>query len=212
MRSGLICAALAALLSSAPCEATVVTFDELVPGGLSYDYLSPEQIRFQTFNVLDGSLVAIGPDQGGADPNGIALGVQSSLFDLRGLNIYTNQAGPGTAFPWGSFDNPTFDIAALGSEGGAVTILYYLATSSQPISQSVALTGTFQTIASPYTNVLNVQVRPASGNVAFQVDNFSFQAYVPEPSTWALMILGFGAIGLALRSDRKRRLPSLLMR
>ncbi|MBL8772788.1 MAG: PEPxxWA-CTERM sorting domain-containing protein [Phenylobacterium sp.] len=30
---------------------------------------------------------------------------------------------------------------------------------------------------------------------------------VPEPSTWALMILGFGAAGSALRANRRRALP-----
>lgn len=33
----------------------------------------------------------------------------------------------------------------------------------------------------------------------------SFDALVPEPATWALFILGFGAIGVMLRSARSRR-------
>ncbi len=37
-------------------------------------------------------------------------------------------------------------------------------------------------------------------NVA--VDNFSISA-VPEPATWALMLLGFGGLGVALRAGRK---------
>lgn len=34
--------------------------------------------------------------------------------------------------------------------------------------------------------------------------NLSLRAVVPEPATWAMMLLGFGAIGVALRQRRKR--------
>ncbi len=37
---------------------------------------------------------------------------------------------------------------------------------------------------------------------AFEFDNFAVAA-VPEPATWAFMILGFGAIGGAMRRQRK---------
>ncbi|GAC1418935.1 MAG: hypothetical protein NVSMB6_20840 [Burkholderiaceae bacterium] len=32
---------------------------------------------------------------------------------------------------------------------------------------------------------------------------------VPEPSTWAMMLLGFGAIGMATRSRRRRAVPQI---
>lgn len=44
---------------------------------------------------------------------------------------------------------------------------------------------------------------PGSANVT---GRFTFvTAPVPEPSTWALMLLGFGAIGAAMRSPARRR-------
>jgi hypothetical protein len=33
--------------------------------------------------------------------------------------------------------------------------------------------------------------------------NFSFTASVPEPGAWALMIVGFGGVGAAMRSRRR---------
>ena len=39
-----------------------------------------------------------------------------------------------------------------------------------------------------------------------QVSFDAFASGVPEPSTWALFILGFGAIGMMLRSGRGRAL------
>jgi hypothetical protein len=43
-----------------------------------------------------------------------------------------------------------------------------------------------------------------TGSNAFEVDNVSLAAAVPEPASWALMILGFGAAGAALRTGRRR--------
>lgn len=45
----------------------------------------------------------------------------------------------------------------------------------------------------------------SSGN-AFETDNFSINA-VPEPATWALMLVGFGAIGFGMRRRRHLGLP-----
>jgi hypothetical protein len=36
-----------------------------------------------------------------------------------------------------------------------------------------------------------------SGNASF------YQAAVPEPATWALMLIGFGGIGMAMRRRRR---------
>lgn len=37
------------------------------------------------------------------------------------------------------------------------------------------------------------------------VADFAFGGAVPEPGTWALFIVGFGAVGAVLRRDRKRQ-------
>jgi hypothetical protein len=38
------------------------------------------------------------------------------------------------------------------------------------------------------------------------LDNVAISSAVPEPATWAMMLLGFGATGAMLRSDRRRTL------
>lgn len=40
---------------------------------------------------------------------------------------------------------------------------------------------------------------PSDDPIGYAYDDFSFSAAVPEPGTWAMMLLGFGAVGLALR-------------
>lgn len=42
------------------------------------------------------------------------------------------------------------------------------------------------------------------------IDNIQLQTAVPEPGTWALMLLGFGAMGAYLRSTRPRRKSAVL--
>ena len=51
--------------------------------------------------------------------------------------------------------------------------------------------------------VVNQVVLRSTGN-SFEVDNFAgtIQAGVPEPATWAMMIIGFGAAGSVIRRRR----------
>jgi hypothetical protein len=59
------------------------------------------------------------------------------------------------------------------------------------------------------TYTLNIQGRPGTqsgsfgGSLAFSAANA-----VPEPGTWAMMLLGFGAMGVSLR---RRRKPNQIM-
>ena len=48
-------------------------------------------------------------------------------------------------------------------------------------------------------------INAASGN-DFALDNLSFASAVPEPGTWAMLFLGFGAIGLMMRRRQSRTL------
>ena len=47
-----------------------------------------------------------------------------------------------------------------------------------------------------------VDVELTSGGNAFEVSDFAASTAVPEPATWALMILGFGGAGAMLRRRR----------
>lgn len=49
-------------------------------------------------------------------------------------------------------------------------------------------------------------LRLTSGSNSFEVDNLAVTA-VPEPATWALMLVGFGLVGAGLRSRRTHSAP-----
>lgn len=48
------------------------------------------------------------------------------------------------------------------------------------------------------------------GNINTGIDDIRIQAAIPEPGTWALMLLGFGALGGSLRFRRSRPKVALL--
>jgi hypothetical protein len=50
------------------------------------------------------------------------------------------------------------------------------------------------------------KLRLTSTTNAFEIDNIAINPAVPEPATWALMILGFAGIGMAMR---RRSRPAL---
>ena len=75
--------------------------------------------------------------------------------------------------------------------------------------------------AGPWTDYQFVTtVTGSSSDLAFSfrddpgfmfLDNISVvSGAVPEPGTWAMMLLGFGAMGLAIRRDRKPKLANAL--
>ena len=62
----------------------------------------------------------------------------------------------------------------------------------------------FEFVATGSSTRIAFNVDPFSANVDGVLDNVALAA-VPEPSTWALLILGFGAIGFAMRRREETR-------
>jgi hypothetical protein len=64
-----------------------------------------------------------------------------------------------------------------------------------------------QSLSAGATNVLRVS-GSTGGDAAFSGTlSFAVAAAVPEPGTWALMLLGFGAVGGAMRRQRRDAAP-----
>lgn len=55
----------------------------------------------------------------------------------------------------------------------------------------------------PFTSVTFSTPTSGGSNDQFGVDNVTIGGAVPEPATWALMILGMGAVGFAMRRAKR---------
>jgi len=77
-------------------------------------------------------------------------------------------------------------------------------TSSDPAAEVWALVNPLTLGSGPHTLFVNGNLANGPGNASYSATlNI---APVPEPATWAMMLLGFGAIGVAMR---RRRRPAL---
>lgn len=173
----------------AAAQHAVIDFDHALPAGFS----------------VSGGLQRTADDGYGAQP-AIADGV-------KGTSVYwsMNPGDPGVlltslgyhtiSFLWGSMDAYN-RISLLGQDGSTIASysgdqVYTPSNGGQwgaETNRRVAFTSS-QAIYG---------LRLESGDAAFEVDDFAFAQPVPEPATWAMMIVGFGAIGGTLRARRRQ--------
>jgi len=93
-----------------------------------------------------------------------------------------------------------------GSSWNATPLASYLTTPGVNTGVLENVTGSYLAGATGSISlraINNITIR--SGN-DFALDNLSFASAVPEPGTWAMLFLGFGAIGLMMRRRSSRGL------
>jgi PEP-CTERM motif-containing protein len=111
------------------------------------------------------------------------------------------------SFIWGSIDqynSLTFTDAAGNSLGAAYTFTGQQIANLIPAlangNRSLANTNPLVTFMFGGTDIgLIGGMQLTSQFNAFEIDNIAITSGVPEPGTWAMMLLGFGAIGFAIR-------------
>lgn len=193
-------------IAASPAHAAVINFEEFAPDNTNgtipagrYGYLGV------TFQGTDDSSTWGGLLAG--DPGNWDLeGTNGSTFAGFNGDSYALTLLFGSAITSFSLDASRSN----GSSDGTVTIEALLNGSSIGSTAAVlgginqwstlSLLGSFDEVRITGTG---------SGFHPFGIDNIIFdsgRAAVPETSTWAMMLIGFGAIGGAARSRRKRKL------
>lgn len=139
--------------------------------------------------VFGGSFLAAGPTVGNTATLTFTVPVSYLSFlwgspDLyNALSITTNLGA-----------TVNFDAGGMG---------FPVTNGDQSFSQYVEFSGTGGHLISSATFTNNPVIN------AFETANFAVTAAVPEPATWAMMLIGFGAMGLTVRRRRRTINPLL---
>ena len=179
-------------------------------------YCGPTPITYD-FNTLAGTPTFVG----GAV---VGPGTTTNAFaaPVGGSGLYYS-VGPSTTHPgtislgsnigsfsfiWGSID--TFNFLTLITAGGTYNFSGSAIAAMVPApangSQTLNPQNPIVTFLLSGLDQTNVSLRLNSSQNAFEIDNIAVTT-VPEPGTWAMMLLGFGALGFAMR---RRKSPKAL--
>lgn len=131
---------------------------------------------------------------------GLANNGTGVLLNDRDTNIFLKQVGGGI------FTLSSFDIAASFNNSPGVTFQALGFLNNVQVGMVSGALGQFATFAGFGSSVDHVTFNGLGGGGGFQLDNVVLNdavAAVPEPATWALMLLGFGFVGGAMRSGKR---------
>jgi hypothetical protein len=145
---------------------------------------------------------------------------------VPGVNVAYDATGAGLVDP---------DIVSAGyinndNNAATGTVLYVLDSANDVLAIQNAATGVLTRVGALGINIgarTSFDITGASNNTFVQAGNtlyninlstgalstigttdrvlFGLSAAVPEPATWAMMLIGFGAVGAAARSSRRKR-------
>jgi hypothetical protein len=183
-------------------------------GGNTFVYLSPEQFFFANATTLyvadsgspkNGSAGAAGLGVGGLQKWSLVGGVWQIDYDLSlGLNLVdsanatpTNPTAPGVTGLFG----------LTGEVVGGKAELFATSYGLNELSSSYLyeITDSLAATSLPTGESFNTLFAAAAGT---SIRGVSFAPSVPEPSTWAMMLIGFIGVGFAgyRRASRERTL------
>lgn len=218
-----IAATTAALIAALPAAAsTTINFDQL-PGGATLPAAGTTiSNQYQSLGVTFSGTNTVGGYTGPVNSWGLIQATGPAGSGNYLMNIGAIPAGGPSNYLIAPrynimsliFTDPTSDISFGLSAGTAVTINAYNGSGTllQSLTNVLSNSGfTLQTLSA--TGVAKVEIVGAIGSSAnsasiFGIDNLTFTSApaagaVPEPATWAMMMLGFGAMGAAMRRRTK---------
>lgn len=198
-----------ALVGAATSASAATTISFGTPSGNlgnSHTYVSGGMtVVASGFDVSNAATALFGKNAGGDeiglglvnDPSGdheiyygkgfVQIDVSALLGKVSNISFFTNSTTGGEQ--WSVFGSNT-----AGSYSGLA-----LMTGTNESSANLKGLGTYK-----YYDFASTST---SGGKNFLLGGMTMTAAVPEPATWAMMLLGFGAMGVSLR--RRRRIPGM---
>jgi hypothetical protein len=142
----------------------------------------------------------------------IVVGTPDNVTIPNKVDFDTTTNTAGTTSPFFDFSNDqtgTYTFALITSSPGAtVTLEQLLSGGGASVMQTVlgssnSLTLNTGTLMAGVTYRFLYTFNAGSGGGTVSGNASFLQSAVPEPATWALMLIGFGGIGVAMRRRRK---------
>lgn len=189
--------ALALFLNTAAASAVTIDFNGIAAPGSFADFgHGPLTLSGATFTG-DGNIFVIDPGYYfSAYPNGGFLNI-----DFAGTTNTLSVSLPG------GMRFVSFDLGGLFGGGSITADVSINGGSATTISSSKSITGTASLDHFAFSSLVDITTLTLVLPDAPQynaIDNFSFTAAVPEPSTWAMMLLGFAGVGFVAYRRRNR--------
>jgi hypothetical protein len=210
----------AVLGSASAASATVINFDDLV-GGIGVNGIGAPVVT----NQYAGLGVTF--DDGGANQDYAITGASIGLSGFSGPNVLYVQQNfhPGPLFQINfSVAVTSVSLMALQSSGYGLTALAYagdgtlLSTTVFGLDPNYGV-GHVDTITAP-SNIAYIRLGSGPDGLStggnFSIDDLTFDGGpgpgpgpgVPEPASWAMMLVGFGGLGAVLRRRRASTVAS----
>jgi hypothetical protein len=195
----LLLASVAAFALPVSAQAADITFEDFESAPYQFTLVGNANVQngynYQACCGTTGSVAALSNNfvafGGGNLPSGVIF---TSIPTVAGRS-YT------IAFDYGALGaTGALDPLVLSINGQQVASVMFERPANNNLDQTFARTSySFVANGSATTFSFNSL---GNANVDAVLDNVSFASGVPEPATWGLMILGFGAVGAAMRRRR----------
>ena len=204
-------AAALAICGSAQAALLTIDFEEDTPGGKAEGFVAADYAGLAFFTDL-GAGLEVGDVTPQSDGNGLLARNDTNGNFLKG--VFSDGPHAFLSMDFGNddaaFTNPG-DRAVLTVYLGAVLVgsTFVVMNRNDVMDQTVGFNfGPFDTFTLAYTDAAGNPFTGGGGTpvgLIEVIDNVTFDVadrVVPEPGSWALMILGFGGVGAALRRRR----------
>lgn len=195
----------AAVLAMPAAANAAVTLSTVTPGTAPYSGPTPTY-DFETTAPVSGGLVTTGSASGiraqpfGSTGNYWTVGPSDGspgILDLSSIADIFN-----VSFLWGSVDAYNL-VEFLDMDGNVIASFtgsdIFNPANGNQTDPNLNPVVRFDITGNDVSTLKSLRFSSTSN--AFETDNFTINA-VPEPATWALMLLGFGAIGFGMRRRR----------